>query len=97
MTKLNFNKPFVDLAGVQVMNETGEKQTLGIILSNQLALANTTDFMKFSDWAIKIFKNETIQVDDTDYEKILKFVETHPHLTATAKRQLIDHIKKAKK
>lgn len=71
MTTIDLNKPILDLDG----NPVQEGMTLGKALAAQLAHSGKGNAIKFMDWALSLHRGETIQVDDSDYTTLTKFVE----------------------
>ncbi|WP_343524512.1 hypothetical protein [Pedobacter sp.] len=87
--KVNFNKPLLNLDG----SESGEM--LNKLLSNILAQANegVTEPIKFFDWAIKIFNDGEVELDNTDSEVLKSFIKNHKQLTVFAKGRLLEVFK----
>ncbi len=85
---INLNVNVKDLDGKEIV-EGGMTTTLGRILANQLVSGAKGDPLKFFDWAMRLNKGETIELDRSDYEKIKEFVITSETLTILSKGQIL--------
>ena len=90
MKKIDLNIPMTDLSGAEV-----KEAKLGQILGNQLVGGSKGDALKFYDWAVKLYKGDSISVDDSDFNKIKDFVNESEMLTIIAKAQILKQLEKA--
>ena len=82
---INLNIPLKNLDGEPV---EGVK-TLGRILANHLVAGSKGDPLKFFDWAMRLNKGETIEIDRADYERLKEFVTNCDTLNILAKGQIL--------
>lgn len=84
--KVNFNKPLLSLDGT----ESGE--LLNKLLSNILAQSSegVSEPVKFFDWALKIYNDGELELDNTDAEHLKSFIKGHKQLTVFAKGRLLE-------
>lgn len=71
--KLNFNQPFLDLDNNPIA-ETNQGKTLSQALAQSFD-AKDTDVLKYWDWAVKLHKGETIDLDQADQVKLKDFID----------------------
>jgi hypothetical protein len=95
MFELNFNAPYIGLDGKQIKLDP-ETETLNKIIGNTLVASNKGETLKFYDWAVKIYKGESIHVDAADLKKIRDFVDNHAEMYILCKAQLLKIIDEAK-
>lgn len=88
MNKLNLDKPFLGLDG----KEVGVK--LNELLANSLGQSSEREPIKFFDWAVKLYNEGFIEVDNADLELITKFIKDNAQLTTMAKGRLLEAMKK---
>lgn len=81
---INLNKPITDLDGKII-----ENTTLGKLVANDLVSGSEGDVIKFYDWAIRLNKGETIELDRSDYEKLKEFITASKRITILVKGQLL--------
>ncbi len=88
---INLDVPIKDLDGNDIIdNVVGARPTsLGKILANELVRGSKGDPLKFLDWAMRLNKGETVEVDRSDYEKLKQFVLDHETMTILAKGQIL--------
>lgn len=91
MKTINLNKNALSLSGEE-LKENGKVITLGECLGNFLVGSNKGEALKYYDWAIALYKGQTISVDDSDFKKIRDFVENHEQLTILVKAQIIKEL-----
>ena len=85
--KLILDLPVRSLDGTKV-----EGGTLGQLLATQLMMSNEGDAIKFYEWALKMNRNESIEIDKSDYNMLKTFVEKSKTLTNLAKAQILNCI-----
>lgn len=87
---MNFNKPFKDLLGMPLIDETGKEVIMGIVLANQLVSSTLGDPVKFWGWALKLAEGKDIELDKSDKGTLKSFIETNDKLTILVKAQLLE-------
>ena len=71
--------------------------TMGKALSDHMFAANPSPMVKFYDWAKELRKSGTLEVDRSDYDLILRFVESGNHsMNLLARGQIYDVLKSTK-
>lgn len=88
--KLSLHFTFVDLAGNDI-SYNGEVQWLDKSLANNLTNAVGPEPVKFNDWALKLYREGEIEVDQTDWDKLKKFVMDMKDVSNGYKAQLLSH------
>lgn len=89
--KIDLNVPVLDLAGVPI-KESGnspEIVTCSRLLSNNLIQGSKGDAIKFYDWAQALYKNQPIEVDNSDFKKIRSFIDESEGVSILAKAQIL--------
>lgn len=66
-----------------------ESPTLGKVLGSALVSGSKGDPIKYLDWALKLYNEGKIEVDDADFEAIKEFIKNNDGLTILAKGQLL--------
>lgn len=89
--KLNFNFKIKDLAGKEIPNAEANK-----LLADMLSGLNTGNSTKLYDWALRIYRGETLEIDDTD-GMVLKELVDKSALVVLVKKPLLDVIDKGLK
>ena len=89
--KLDFNFQFKGLDNKEMQGESA-----GRILSQVLASQNKGNSVKLYDWALKLFNNTPLEIDDTDADVLLALIENAESLTIMAKVPLGNYIRKVK-
>lgn len=89
--KLNFDFQFKGLDGKDMQGDSAGK-----ILSSVLAAQNKGNAIKLYDWALKLYNNKPLEIDDTDADVLHALIETCENLTIVAKVPLMQYIKKIK-
>lgn len=72
--KFNLDKQFKDLAGKELK---GEDFNIAKSLANALYYTNSGKSLKGADWAVTLYKTGSIDLDTTDYDLIVSFVEQY--------------------
>lgn len=83
---INLDIPFLGLGG-----EEG-KDTIGKILGGILAQSASTDknrILKFGDWALKLWKGETLELDKADEDTLREAVISSEGATIWLKHQIL--------
>lgn len=91
-TKLNFNVPLLGLD-----NKPAADVKLNVLLSNTLAQSQEQDPVKYFDWAIVLFNEGILELDNADVETITKFIKGNQNLMTLAKGRLLEVITEAQK
>lgn len=98
MTKLSLNKPFLDLDGNDIPNQTMCKN-----IASAIAQFGKGDTLKLWGWALSLNKGEDLTLDDSDLEAFKKIVkETTDNqggrlFNVLAEAQILLEIKEAEK
>lgn len=87
MVKIDLNIPFVNLDGKH--STDNESSTLGKIAGSTMAVAQEVDALKFFTWAQKFYNGQSIEVDESDFNSIQRFFESHKSLFVVAKAQIL--------
>lgn len=82
---LNFNFHLVGLDGVEIKN--GEA---GKIIASALANSTKGDPLKYWDWANKLYRGESLDLDPSDVAKLKTFIESDEGFTMLAKAQFFE-------
>jgi len=85
MKKLDFNKPLANLDGT-----AREDVNLGKVLAEIMASENKQDFLKFMNWALKIYNKESIEVDPSDEQLLKDYIKNHENMTILLKFRLME-------
>jgi len=95
MIKVDLNVPLKGLDGT-VVNENGTPLTCGKVLANQLASASEGDAIKMYGWAVKMYENQPVEVDDSDFKKMRDFTEASKQMSILAKAQILSALDECK-
>lgn len=68
----------------------------GQTLAQAISLSNKGNSIKLHDWALKLWNETPLQVDEMDADALIALIENSEMLTILAKAPLIEYIKKAK-
>jgi hypothetical protein len=91
--KLDFN---FQLPGLDGKEMPGEANNAGKLLSALLASQNKGNSIKLYDWALKVYNNTPLEIDDTDADVLSTLIETSEAITIMGKVPLINYIKSVK-
>jgi hypothetical protein len=72
LIKFTLNDPVLDLDG-HPLPPPG--QTTGKTLAQMLMVSSKGQVIKFAEWALKMHRGETIELDTADYDLLYKFIE----------------------
>ena len=89
--KLNFNFKIKSLDGKEIPGADANK-----LLADTLAGLNKGNHMKLYDWAIRLFRGEALEIDDTD-AMVLKALVEESGLVILVKKPVLDVIEKGLK
>jgi hypothetical protein len=92
-TKIDLNTPVLDLDGNPIPNGG----TLGKLLAQQISSVDLSPAIKWLDWAMTLWKEQPLLMDDTDYALFAKTVEEFKNLTVLSKGQILRAIRDSKK
>lgn len=92
--KLNFNIPMLNLDGKPTEDTAGDQVQIGKILASELSQAREGDAVKFWDWALKLHRGETLDLDRSDQSTLKEFVKQSKGM-AMLKAQLLDVFEKS--
>lgn len=70
MIKINLNKKFLNLDGTE-----SEGIEMHKFLANKFATSQGDDPIKWTDWAMTLFRTGIIEVDESDHKKIVHFIK----------------------
>lgn len=87
--KLNFNFKIKDLDQKEIPGADANK-----LLANTLSQQNQGNSMKLYDWALRLWRGEALEIDDTDAMVLKELIDKSQVLTVMAKKPLIDIIDK---
>jgi hypothetical protein len=93
--KVDFNVPLLDLDG-NTINDNGTILLASKIMANHLMGQKSGDALKLFSWAQKIYKNEVLELDPSDFKTLKKIVDDSDFAVIT-KKVLIDCVDKAEK
>lgn len=85
---IDLNKPFLNLDNEPHKLNAKDTQTLGKLLGSVLANFNKGNAIKYTDWALDLWRGRTIQVDEADKKELLKFIQDNEGLTNLMKAQM---------
>jgi len=92
--KLDLGKELLGLDGKPVMD--GDKPLLmSKFVAGLLAAGQTDDAVKFMDWALKLYNEGSIEIDESDKEKLLAFLNENKTMTNLAKGAIMKTVKAA--
>jgi hypothetical protein len=95
MTKLDFDWTLKQLSG-EPMEGNEEGSHAGKLLGGLLGSSNeTTQPIKFFDWALKFYNKQPLELDSTDLEILKKFIKESRRLYVIAQAQLLNCITEA--
>lgn len=81
------------LKGLNGQDLEGDGAHTGKIIAGSLAQANKGASIKLYDWASKLWNKDAIEIDDTDKDVLIGFIETAESLTNLSKAQALKVIK----
>lgn len=83
MKILDLSHPVKNLEGSEVKDQSGTSLTFGHLLAQSLVTSNgkAGDPVKFYDWALTLYKEGKISVDNADLITLEKFVAANETLT----------------
>lgn len=91
-TTINLNKPMLDFSrdddAVDGLKPAGT-ETLGQTLAQMLKVSSDGDCLKHLNWAIDLWANKTIHVDDPDFDYLIKFTKDNKQAWSFAKGQIL--------
>ncbi len=90
MNKINLNCPLADLDNQPLKDSDGKQILLAKPLANILKEdCGNIDIMKAYDWALSLWKDGIIEVDNTDKKSLINFIKEKQGMTVIFKAQLI--------
>lgn len=95
MKKVDFNVPVLDI-DQNTINDNGTILLASKIIANHLMVQTKGDALKLFSWAQKIYKNEVLELDASDF-KTLKQLIDESQFPVITKKVLIDCVDKADK
>jgi hypothetical protein len=98
MKTLDLSNPVKNLADNEIKDDSGISLTFGHLLAQSLITSNGKpgDPIKFFDWALTLYKEGKILVDDSDLNILKDFVDKNETLTCLVKGPILKEISKAK-
>jgi len=85
MITINLDKHFVDLESMQ---ESKDEPKMSVTLARILANSQDDDYLKYYDWAMSLYKNGSLQCDESDSKKLVDFIKESKVLNNSGKAQL---------
>lgn len=86
---INFAMDAKSLDGSDMI-ESGEVINMGKTLANWLANSSKgADAIKFYDWALKLYKTGTLDLDNSDWDKLKKFITEVEGMSNSFRAQLL--------
>lgn len=82
--KINLNQNLVDLDGKKIPDAMMNK-----ILAVALQNARSGDSLKLWDWAVKLHKGDTLDLDPSDFTTLKTFVESESTFFTLTKAQIL--------
>lgn len=92
MLKINLDFQLKNLEGNEI---EGAEAHVGKLVANMLASSTEGKAIKMLDWALTLYRKEVIELDTTDKDFLVSFIETSKALTNLGKAQILTVIKKA--
>lgn len=89
MKEVNLNFDINDLEGKSIGNA-------GKSVANVLVSSTSGDALKYYDWAVKLHKGESINLDASDFKKVCDFIENSQSITIIAKVPIMNHLNSLK-
>ena len=89
--KLLFNFKMPNLDGT-----TDNNPKASAILSQMLSSQNKGNSIKLYDWAMKIYREQPLEIDQTDSDVLYELINSTELLTVAAKVPLMNYIKSVK-
>lgn len=90
---MKFDPNFI-LKGLNGEELTGEIDNIhaGKVLAQALFYSTDKDRLKFHDWALKLYKQEPLELDESDRKKLMHFIEESkfPGITYAPLIKLLD-------
>jgi len=83
--KLDFNTPITGLDGAPIPDTHAGK-----LLANVLVSQSDGDIIKLFDWATRMHRGETVDLDRADRAYLTNFIRESKQLTLLVKKQLLD-------
>lgn len=94
--KLDLNWRLKNLDGKEMEGDE-EGAHAGKLIASLLSRATEAESpIKFFDWALKLYNKQDLQLDDSDFETLKKFVKSHKGLFAIAQAQILTYFTEAK-
>lgn len=92
---MNFNFKFKlkDLDGNPIKGDAGNA---GKVLANALSMSNKGQAIKLHDWALKLWNEKPIDIDETDSDVLYALIESSEYLTVIGKVPILQYIKSVK-
>lgn len=83
--KLDLNFDFVDIAGAKLEGQAPAGRFLAVLLAG----SNTGDALKQWEWATKLAKDGILELEDSDFVTLEKFVKDAASATTLSKAQVL--------
>lgn len=89
MLEINLNVPLKNLDNQPVIDAQGKVIILGQALAHVLTNGSKGNAIKHYDWAMTMWKGETLKVDESDAKMLRTLIEESEIMTILAKAQII--------
>ncbi len=87
---INLNFQIKDMNGKPMQ---GEINHAGKLVSSMIASQSKGNSIKLYDWALKLWNNKALDMDDTDADVLIALIEETDQLTILAKVPIVNYIK----
>ena len=68
----------------------------GKTLANNLSLSTEGDALKHMAWAMAFFKQEPVDLDESDLNTLTSYVKNHTKMVALVKSQILQYLEEVK-
>lgn len=93
MPKINLDFRIKNLDGNDMPGDSGHA---GKLLANVISQMNGGNSIKLHDWALKLWNNQDLEIDDSDIKLLLSLIDSNENLFIISKAQMIRHIESLK-
>lgn len=88
---LNLDKILVGLDGQDILDATGNPIMLNKALANSLMNSTKGDAVKYYDWAVRLYKTGTLDLDRSDWDHLKEFIKGLDQVANIYKAQLLEN------
>ena len=83
--QLNLTQQVKSLDGSEI-----QEAWINKLVANTLVQSNKGDALKFYNWALKLYNDEILDIDASDFETLKNFIKNHDQLTILVKAQVLE-------